>query len=136
MLRHDDDYILLIIFSAKKINKNVSEVIWSDMNAIEVYNLYRAIYGLYSLKTKFKDKEIKLFNAFLHNIEEIEQTGKPPGTIEYCEKTKALRILCRDRRYIYFTSLRIIGKREITALDFYNGYIKNVPLENRQLRFC
>ncbi|XP_014366788.2 methionyl-tRNA formyltransferase, mitochondrial, partial [Papilio machaon] len=106
---------------AKKINKSISEVKWSEMSAIQVYNLYRAIYGLYSLKTKFRDKEMKLFNAFLDNGNEIEPNS-PPGTIQYCERTKSLRILCKDNRYINFKSIRIVGKKEITALDFYNGY--------------
>ncbi|CAG4993334.1 unnamed protein product [Parnassius apollo] len=121
---------------ARKINKSISEVRWTEMNALDVYNLYRAIYGMYPLKTRFRDKELKLFNAFLDNFEEVEQSNKPPGTIEYCKKTNAIRILCRDRKYIYFKSLRIVGKREITALDFYNGYIKNIPSQKRYLMVC
>ncbi|XP_075971744.1 methionyl-tRNA formyltransferase, mitochondrial [Anticarsia gemmatalis] len=117
---------------AKKIDKSISEVRWSHMSAIEVYNLYRAIYGLFPLTTTFQNKQMKLFDAFILNPEHIECESKPIGTLEYCEKTKAIRILCKDLRYIYFKSLRIVGKRQISALDFYNGYIKNVPLENRQ----
>ncbi|XP_068631239.1 methionyl-tRNA formyltransferase, mitochondrial isoform X2 [Battus philenor] len=118
---------------AKKINKNIGSVKWSEMSAIQVYNLYRAIYGLYSLKTKFKDKEMKLFNAFLYDVDEVEHSDIPPGSIQYCEKSSSIRILCSDRKYINFKSLRIVGKKEITALDFYNGYIKNIPSTNRNL---
>ncbi|XP_013164591.1 PREDICTED: methionyl-tRNA formyltransferase, mitochondrial [Papilio xuthus] len=120
---------------AKKINKSICEVKWSEMSAIQVYNLYRAIYGLYSLKTKFRDKEMKLFNAFLDDNNEVEPNS-PPGTLQYCERTKSLRILCRDRRYINFKSIRIVGKKEITALDFFNGYIKNVSLNKENLMVC
>lgn len=101
------------------------------MTAVEVYNLYRAIYGVYPLTTTFKDKRMKLFEAFL-NDNSIDHSDKPIGTIDYCNKTKAIRILCKDRRYIYFRSLRIVGKRQISALDFYNGYIKNIPTDKRE----
>lgn len=99
------------------------------MSSIEVYNVYRAIYGLYPLTTTFRNKQVKLFDAFLHFS---EGSHKPVGTLEYCESTDAIKVLCKDRRYVYFRSLRIVGKKEITALDFYNGYIKNMPVEKRK----
>ncbi|XP_050343932.1 methionyl-tRNA formyltransferase, mitochondrial [Nymphalis io] len=120
---------------AKKIHKGISEVRWSDMSSREVYNLYRAIYGLYPLSTKFRDKQIKLFHAFLID-KDPEYTNKSVGSLEYCENTKAIRILCKDKRFIYFKTLRILGKREISALDFYNGYIKNVALDIRKIVIC
>ncbi|XP_039750161.1 methionyl-tRNA formyltransferase, mitochondrial [Pararge aegeria] len=113
------------VLYAKKINKRISEVNWAEKSAKEVYNLYRAIYGLYALTTKFKDKQMKLFDAFLVDTDPVVEE-KSVGTLEYCEKTQAIRILCKDKRFIYFKSLRIVGKREISALDFYNGYIKNM----------
>ncbi|KAJ8733270.1 hypothetical protein PYW08_001568 [Mythimna loreyi] len=116
---------------ATKIHKSISEVRWSQMTAVEVYNLFRAIYSLYSLTTTFKDKQMKLFDAFLHD-DKIDHSDKPVGTLEFNAETNAIRILCKDRRYIYFKSVRIVGKRQISALDFYNGYIKNVPLEKRE----
>lgn len=103
------------------------------MTATEVYNLYRAIYGLFSLTTNFQGKQMKLFDAFIHHPDYVEADNKPVGTVEYCDSTKAIRILCKDLRYVYFRSLRIVGKRQISALDFYNGYIKNVSLEKRDL---
>ncbi|XP_047022561.1 methionyl-tRNA formyltransferase, mitochondrial [Helicoverpa zea] len=117
---------------AKKIHKNISEVRWAEMSSVEVYNLYRAIYGLYPLTTTFKDKQMKLFDAFIHEAEKVDHSQKPVGTLEYSETTNAIRILCKDRRYIYFKSLRIVGKRQISALDFYNGYIRNVPGDKRE----
>lgn len=120
---------------AKKINKHISEVRWSELDAAQVYNLYRAIYGLYPLTTNFKGKPMKLFNAFLYDCNECNYS-KPVGSLEFCEKTQAIRVLCKDRRYIYFRSVRILGKREISALDFYNGYIKNMSVEKRQCMLC
>lgn len=101
------------------------------MTATQVYNLYRGIYGLHDLTTTFNGKPIKLFDAFV--IEnQTEYETKPIGSLEYCEKTDALRILCKDNKYVYFKSIRIYGKRKITALDFYNGYIKNISLDKRK----
>ncbi|XP_073943098.1 methionyl-tRNA formyltransferase, mitochondrial isoform X2 [Choristoneura fumiferana] len=114
---------------AKKISKSISDVRWSEMTSIEVYNLYRAIYGLYPLTTTFRNNQVKLFDAFLDST---EGSHNPVGTLEYCESTDAIKVLCKDRRYVYFRSLRIVGKKEITALDFYNGYIKNMPVEKRK----
>lgn len=122
---------LFISFSAKKINKNISEVKWSEMSAEDVYNLYRAVYGIYSLTTTFRNKQMKLFQCFLHNTDDIIKDVKPIGFIEYCHTTDAIRVLCKDRKYVYFKSLRIVGKREISALDFYNGYIKNASTDIR-----
>ncbi|XP_053603283.1 methionyl-tRNA formyltransferase, mitochondrial [Plodia interpunctella] len=121
---------------AKKINKSNSEVRWSEMDALQVYNLYRAIYGIYPLTTKFRDKPMKLFGAFITSPEDTADRNTSPGTVEYCKKSDALRILCKDRKYVYFKSVRIVGKREITAVDFYNGYIKNMSIEKRKLICC
>ncbi|XP_013190271.1 methionyl-tRNA formyltransferase, mitochondrial [Amyelois transitella] len=121
---------------AKKINRSISEVRWAEMDAIQVYNLYRAIYGIYTLTTKFKDKQMKLFNAFITNPEEIADSSVPPGTLQYCNKNESVKILCRDRKYVHFKSVRIVGKREISAVDFYNGYIKNLPTEKRKYLCC
>lgn len=104
------------------------------MNAVQVYNLYRAIHGLYSLTTKLREKQMKLFDAFLKSEEAARD--KSPGTLEYNEYTNSIRIVCKDRRYIYFKAVRIVGKRKISALDFYNGYIKNVPVEKRRCMIC
>lgn len=73
---------------------------------------------------------MKLFDAFLENEEVAHDMA--PGTLEYNENTNSIRIVCKDRRYVYFKAVRVIGKRKISALDFYNGYIKNVPVEKRQ----
>lgn len=79
---------------------------------------------------------MKLFDAFLHDTILEENSHILPGTIQYCSMTNAVKVLCKDRRYIYFRSLRIVGKREISAIDFYNGYIKNTPLEKRNSIVC
>ncbi|GBP59472.1 Methionyl-tRNA formyltransferase, mitochondrial [Eumeta japonica] len=52
---------------ARKISKDINEVRWSEMTAQEVYNLYRAVYGLYQLVTNYNEKRVKLFDAFLCN---------------------------------------------------------------------
>lgn len=126
-------YVNVSIVSAKKINKSISEVRWSDMTAVQVYNLHRALYGIYHLSTKFRDKQMKLFNAFLDSSS--SKSDQTPGSIEYCHETNSIRVVCKDRRYVNFRSLRIVGKKEITALDFYNGYIKNVPTEAQNIAF-
>lgn len=77
---------------------------------------------------------MKLYDAFLEN-EEVAH-DKLPGTLEYSENINAIRIVCKDRRYIYFKAVRVVGKRKISALDFYNGYIKNVPVDKRQCMVC
>ncbi|CAG9795062.1 unnamed protein product [Diatraea saccharalis] len=121
---------------ARKINKSISEVRWTEMKATDVYNLYRAVYGLYPLSSKFRDKTVKLFGAFLDHTEEIEKSHLPIGTLKYCHKVNAIKVLCKDMKYICFKSIRIVGKREISALDFYNGYIKNALGEKRCTLAC
>lgn len=106
------------------------------MTAQQVYNLYRAIYGLYPLSTKFRDKRIKLFDAYLDLSEENVNNQNFVGTLDFCDKRLSLRVLCADKKYIYFKSMRIVGKRRISALDFYNGYIKNMPDDKRSYVLC
>lgn len=101
------------------------------MTAVDVYNLYRALYGVHSLTTKFKDRQIKLFDAFIVDQAQTNVDLRP-GTIEYCNTTNSIKVVCKDIKYVHFRSLRIVGKREISALDFYNGYIKNMPVEKRK----
>lgn len=50
-----------IVFPARKVNANISMIKWKDMNAKNVYDLQRALTGLYPLTTKFKDNTIKVF---------------------------------------------------------------------------
>lgn len=101
------------------------------MSAIEIYNLYRALHGIYSLTTKFREKPMKLFDAFIDSDLQSD-LSLTPGTLQYCDKTNSIKVLCKDRKHVNFKSMRIVGKKVITALDFYNGYVKNMPIEKRK----
>lgn len=96
------------------------------MDAKEVYNLYRGVYEIYTLTTTFRNKKVKLFDAFPDEHNNCGQyNDKPAGTFIYCNKISAIKVVCRDKKCICFRFIRIVGKRKISALDFYNGYIKN-----------
>jgi len=60
-------------FVAPKVTSKISLVKWDEMTAKNVYDLHRALLGLYPLKTKFDGMTIKLLN--------VRQTSKPRGGI-------------------------------------------------------
>lgn len=54
--------------SAPKIRKTISIVKWNEMTAKDVYNLQRALTGIFSLRTTFQGKPIKILGIKLSTL--------------------------------------------------------------------
>lgn len=114
------------MLSAKKLNKEVAIVKWNDLSALEVYNLYRALFGLYELKTTWQGIPIKLLCLTLRDfndngMESIKLKSLPPGSVRYSGEHQVLLVTCRDKP-IGVCTLAVKGKL-YCAKNFYRGFI-------------
>lgn len=83
----------------------------------------------------FKSHHLKLKRVYLSigvsKCDNVNKISKSPGHFDFIKdknKNKNLiRVWCKDETTVYFNSVQIKGKREMSALDFRNGYMKNVP---------
>lgn len=111
------------------------------MSARHICNLYRALYKFKSLTTTWQGQRVKI-----HEIEiplqvsenDVGDSGgiandlnsskfRPAGYVEYLRDKRALRVFCADGQYIMVNLLAIRGKRQMSAEEFNNGFIKKVP---------
>lgn len=102
------------------------------MTALQIYNLYRALYSYKPLVTNWNNHSIKLIDIKLEETSS-KDTIIAPGTIEYVKRTKQLRVYCSDGRCVIVNKLGIEGKRIMTAMEFTNGYIKKLPASNKPM---
>ncbi|XP_043590748.1 methionyl-tRNA formyltransferase, mitochondrial isoform X1 [Bombus pyrosoma] len=110
---------------APKITSKISLVNWNKMSATNVYNLHRALVGLYPLTTSFQNAKIKLFDVHKIESESIvtELERAEPGTVIYSKNNNALIIKCKENTFVSAKQITIQGKRTMSALNFCNGYI-------------
>ncbi|KAI9488042.1 formyl transferase [Zychaea mexicana] len=125
------------VSSAPKIKKEWSEIVFDDMRAWQIEQLYRAIGDQYPLRTTFtftrikRSKKIKqrhitmqLLNMFLPDDSPLYymENEAEPGTFVYDEKTSTLHISCADGGAVAVTHIKAEGSDVISARDFINGY--------------
>lgn len=79
---------VLIFILAPKITRKMSAIKWNEMSAKNVYDLNRALLGVYPLTATFQDRVIKL-----HHIENIEDSivtkleGETPGEKHFVQRS-------------------------------------------------
>lgn len=122
------------------------------MSAKRIYDLHRALLGLYPLTAFYQDLKIRLLDV--QKIEPIslgtlitklegEMPGKTTilyfvlikvlfidlknfiflGTVVYDKKKDALIVKCKDESFIAVKKVIIEGRRCISANDFRNGFM-------------
>ncbi|XP_078040849.1 methionyl-tRNA formyltransferase, mitochondrial isoform X2 [Augochlora pura] len=109
---------------APKITSKIASVKWNEMSARNIYNLHRALMGLYPLSTRFINKTVKLYDITVTD-ESIATKfiDKAPGMVMYDEVNDALIIKCKNEGCIWVKNIGIQGKPVMSANDFNNGYI-------------
>ncbi|PIZ76166.1 methionyl-tRNA formyltransferase [Candidatus Peregrinibacteria bacterium CG_4_10_14_0_2_um_filter_38_24] len=98
----------------KKIEKKDGEINW-DLDAEKIHNMIRAYNPWPSAHTKFKDKEIKIFEAKLEKKEENTKRGK------FFIESGVLKISAKNGN-ILPEKLQIEGKNSMSDKEFLNGY--------------
>ncbi|RIA92201.1 formyl transferase [Glomus cerebriforme] len=126
------------ITKAPKIQKEMSEIKWSQISAQQLEQLHRAISHQYPLSTKFNNKIIQLHDISLPSVSQqlLIQPGKPlePGTIiiHYPKQLSPMvYVTCADGNVITFNSVKVEGKKEVSILDWINGY----QVKSEEMRF-
>lgn len=107
---------------APKITSHITEVVWSEQTASELYARYRALYGFKCLTTSFADKQVQLI--------EVQQpqyhlpAPLPPGQFTFHRARRSLLIGCAECTLLEVSQIRLEGKKPMSAQDFNNGFLK------------
>ncbi|XP_014245621.1 methionyl-tRNA formyltransferase, mitochondrial isoform X2 [Cimex lectularius] len=142
---------------APKINASMSEVDWSKLSALEVYNLHRALSSIFPLKTHWHGQSVKLISleldkelkkidnemrsssqsalSFLNDgfegvpkTTKIKKSDTNAGNLEFCKITKIIKVKCCDGNNVIVRTIRV-GKKTISAVDFFNGFMSKKSKE-------
>ncbi|XP_066993360.2 methionyl-tRNA formyltransferase, mitochondrial isoform X2 [Anabrus simplex] len=111
---------------APRVTAALSVVNWKGLSANEVYNLYRALVGVFPLSTKWHELTVKLYKASLSaHSKGIEKkyVSCRAGYVVYDWHSKLLVVKCCDGQWIGFRNVSVPRKKMMTPADFYNGYI-------------
>jgi methionyl-tRNA formyltransferase len=105
------------------------------MTALDIYDLYRALYSFKHIFTYFNDEPVKLVEiSRVKNRENIYQAYHA-GRIDFSWKTKTLMVWCADGNCIEVHKL-IVGKKTLSASDFNNGYLRKINEPHRRKFDC
>ncbi|CAG8501027.1 7696_t:CDS:2 [Paraglomus occultum] len=110
---------------ARKIQKEMSYINWSDQTAEEIERLHRAISHQYALRTTFLDRQIQLTSVTLPPSDSHPLTTQSPlfpGTLFYDKNSKILLIACKDNSFIACSRVKMELKKDIDVKDWVNGY--------------
>lgn len=91
------------------------------MNATKIYNLYRALNGLFPLQSTWMGHPVKFFDLSL--CEEGDSGRNMAGFTVFNKKENELRIQCFDGKWIVVNKLSVGGRKPISCKDFYNGFM-------------
>jgi methionyl-tRNA formyltransferase len=118
------------MLAAPRVTSSLAVIKWQNMEAVKVFNLHRALTGMYSLTTTWHELPIKLLKPSLEigTCNQEQQTRnsqllKRPGNVEFDHKNRLLRVLCADSKWISFGAIVVPGKKPMSPKDFYNGYL-------------
>jgi len=112
---------------ARKITAKASAIKWNEMSAKNVYDLQRALTGLYPLTTRFQENTIKILGIKVCE-EPPSLPNLPrdkPGSVIYDKKKKLLLVQCKGESWIIVNQIVVPGRRPMSAQDFRNGFIAN-----------
>ena len=122
---------------APKPKKLDGHIVFEEMTSADIDIRCRALHGLVDIYSEWVDGgRLKLsdvvdpaplnFKPLDHLIgEECE-----PGSIVYHKRRRILCFKCKDGKWIGFGSVTMHGNRNMTALEFFNGYMSRL-LKNR-----
>lgn len=105
----------------------LAEVNW-NATALEIYNLYRALYSFKPLTTRWNNLHVKLIELTLSKSDVVRI--EPPGTVEYIKLDKCIRVFCGNGSSVCVYKLALEGKKTMSAADFYNGFFTKCKDKN------
>lgn len=132
---------------APKPKKGDGRIRFEEMTSEDVDRRCRALQGLVDITSLWIDGSIiklsdvsdpELLNA--SSLDDVIEDTCAPGSIVYHKFKKLLCFKCKDNRWIGFASVTMHGKRNMTALQFFNGYMSRLlkqeppPLKIKQIK--
>lgn len=94
------------------------------MTALEVYDLYRALYSFRQLVTSFKGGQVKLLEVSI-STDSDSKDHAAAGQIKFSKKSKKILVGCGDGKAVEIVKLMYI-KKTMTAADFHNGFLSKI----------
>ncbi|XP_053594412.1 methionyl-tRNA formyltransferase, mitochondrial isoform X1 [Microplitis demolitor] len=110
---------------APKITRKISSINWDELTAKNVYDIQRALTGIYPLITNFEGNKIKIYGIKLFNHRtNMTATSKIiPGLMSYDKKFDLLIIQCEDGNWISVNQVSMANRKKLSAKEFYNGFL-------------
>ncbi|XP_037249482.1 methionyl-tRNA formyltransferase, mitochondrial [Falco rusticolus] len=112
---------------APKISIAKSCINWEEQTAAQIIQLHRAIGSMFPLQTLWKGTTVKLLD--FEEVDNIpgfsdqmlnDHGAVVPGSLLYHKESQTLIARCKEG-WVGFK--RVILRKQLTALDFYNGYL-------------
>ena len=128
------------ITKAPKPKKEDGHIIFQTMTASEVDRRVRSLEGLVTVYCEWINGfRLKLFDVVdpskveTFRIDEIiEDTNAEPGSIFYHRKRRLLCFKCCDMKWIAFESVSLQGRKRMSSLSFFNGFMNPLIRNNCQ----
>lgn len=120
-------YLKISTILAPKVTPELAQVNWNSP-AIDVYNLYRALYSLKPLTTKWNNRQVRI-TKMMHSPADGVST-MPSGSVEYSKLDKCLKVICGNGGSVRILNLGLEGKKIMSAAEFYNGFLSKVKDKN------
>ncbi|XP_053954217.1 methionyl-tRNA formyltransferase, mitochondrial [Anastrepha ludens] len=113
---------------APKITNAITEVNWSQISAEQLHRRFRALFGFKHLNTRFQNKIVQLVDVKLPVLQETPAylNNGECGKFMYDRKRRCVLVRCAGDSYIELHQLRVEGKRVMTAMEFNNGFLKEM----------
>lgn len=118
---------------APKPKKQDGHIRFDEMTSVDVDRKCRALQGMVDLYCEWVDgKRLKLSDvvdpAILQSqpLDHIIGEDCTPGSIVYNKRRRILCFKCKDGNWIGFESATMHGNRNMSALEFFNGYMSRL----------
>ncbi|KAJ8961726.1 hypothetical protein NQ318_021326 [Aromia moschata] len=125
---------------APKVTSDFAVVRWDELSSSQIYNLDRAMSGLFPLTTSWEGIPLKLIgireSAFSESaFGDIDETFLKPGFLSYNKRSKTLKVVCAMRTCVSVEKIGVFGKRIMTGSEFCIGYcIHKLPPDKRYFK--
>lgn len=100
------------------------------MTALQVYDLYRAIYSFKPVLTFFRNETVRLLEISKVDSSSNEYNAVA-GHMKFHWKSKKLTVTCCDGNSLEILKLSI-GKKVMNARDFNNGFLTKIKENERK----
>lgn len=108
-------------------DKSISIIDWNVSDSNDIYNIYRALCGLWPLSTTWNRTPVKFLKVCKYQMSNVE-TQMKPGQIIYEKQKQVLSVKCGGKGgFVSIEKLKIPGHKTMSGKDFFNGFLYMKP---------